>query len=249
MTAPVLFIGGMDSSGGAGLLRDCATAAEFGVLARVAVTAITAQTDRAVTAVQPVAPGVVSAQILAAGQIAAVKIGMLCTAPVVQAVAACLPNAPCILDPVLRSSSGHDLIDAAGADALLHQLLPNVDLLTPNLPELALLARLSGCAARHEAARVEGLFRLGCRAVLVKGGHAAFGKVCEDRLYLPGAPPTPFRAPRLKAALRGTGCQLASAIAAQIALGRSLEAAIGGAKQAVQRRFRAAVDQESLPSI
>lgn len=237
MTVRVLFIGGMDSSGGAGLLRDCATAAQCGITARVAVTAVTAQTDRAVTAVHPIAPEVVAAQIRAAGQVAAVKIGMLCSAAIVNAVAGTLPSAPCILDPVLCSSSGHDLIDTAGTDLLLGRLLPKVDLLTPNLPELAMLARRLGVIAPEERTRVTALLERGCRAVLVKGGHAVSPDTSEDRLYLPNAEPVVFGAPRIDATLRGTGCQLASAIAAHLSLGNDLQGAVAAAKSRVQHSF------------
>ncbi|PTQ68291.1 hydroxymethylpyrimidine/phosphomethylpyrimidine kinase [Celeribacter persicus] len=225
MSAPVLMIGGLDSSGGAGVLRDCAVANAFGVTARVAVTAVTAQSDHAVSAVHLVSPDTVRAQIAIAGQVGAVKIGMLGTAGTVRAVADTLPPAPCVLDPVLMSSSGHMLLDEAGTEALLDCLLPKTDLLTPNLPELSALARHFGLAPKEHEACVARLLQRGCGAVLVKGGHAG-GTESVDRLYRPGLPVVPFTAPRTNSTLRGTGCRLASAIAAHLSKGARLVSAI-----------------------
>ncbi|AVO38713.1 bifunctional hydroxymethylpyrimidine kinase/phosphomethylpyrimidine kinase [Pukyongiella litopenaei] len=253
MSGAVLFIGGMDSSGGAGLLRDCAAAAEVAAEARVAVTAVTAQDDRAVTAIHPVPPEMVTAQITAADDVAAIKIGMLCSARIVDAVAAALPRAPRVLDPVLKSSSGRDLLDAEGVDLLVERLLPATDLLTPNLPELAVLARHLGVGAADETACIEALFARGCGAVLVKGGHAAPSPVSEDRLYVPGAPPARFTRPRIGVAVRGTGCFLASAIAAHLARGCDLYGATDAAKALLHARFlrvaagAASRDHQALP--
>lgn len=243
MTGRLLCIGGLDSSGGAGLLRDAATAAEFGVACAAAATAITAQSDRAVTAVHPVPPDQVAAQIRAAAEagIGAVKIGMLGWAATVEAVAAALPEAPLVLDPVLAASSGRSLLDAAGLQALLARLLPRAALVTPNLPELARLAAALGLdPAAGEAEAVAALRARGAAAVLVKGGHAAPGDGCEDRLHLGPGHVIAFAGPRFAGTLRGTGCQLASAIAAGLARGADLPAAVAAARAAVERRFRAA---------
>ncbi|AJE45442.1 bifunctional hydroxymethylpyrimidine kinase/phosphomethylpyrimidine kinase [Celeribacter indicus] len=238
MNAPVLFVGGLDSSGGAGILRDCATAAELGAPARVAATAVTAQTDQAVSALHPVPSETVVAQIAAAGAVGAVKLGMLGAAEIVAAVARSLPETPLVIDPVLRSSSGRDLLDPAGRAALVELLVPRCDLLTPNLPELGALGRHLGTAG--ESATVEALMRRGCRAVLVKGGHAAGGAVVEDRLHRPGMPVQRFCAPRVDATLRGTGCQLASAVAVHLSRAVPPAEAVGRAKAQMQRRFEAA---------
>lgn len=244
MKPALLCIGGMDSSGGAGLLRDAATAAEFGLTCRVAVTAVTAQTDRAVSAVNPVPPDVVAAQIFAAAPGAgAVKIGMLGDGAIVDAVAAALAGAlrdvPLVLDPVLRSSSGRDLLDRAGLAALVDTLLPRAMLLTPNLPELRALGDWMDLPpTATEDAIVAALQARGAGAVLVKGGHAETAGEARDRLYLPaGGGVRDFTAPRHARALRGTGCHLASAIAAGLALGHPLEGAIARAKASVAARF------------
>lgn len=250
MSPALLCIGGMDSSGGAGLLRDAATAAEFGLPCRVAVTAVTAQTDRAVSALHPVPPEVVAAQIAAGASGArAVKIGMLGCGAIVRAVAAALDQTldrtrvgvPLVLDPVLRSSSGRDLLDPAGLGVLIETLLPRATLLTPNLPELRALGDWLGLPPGAEAAAiVAALQARGAGAVLVKGGHAEGATDARDRLYLPGAEIRDFTAPRHALALRGTGCHLACAIAAGLALGQTLPEAIGRAKASITARFAAA---------
>ncbi|WP_445679165.1 hydroxymethylpyrimidine/phosphomethylpyrimidine kinase [Radicibacter daui] len=243
MTRPVLLVGGMDSSGGAGLLRDTATLAGIGVPARVAVTAVTAQTDHAVTASHPVPPEVVAAQIAAAGpNLGAIKIGMLATVGIVQAVAAALPSAPLVLDPVLRSSSGADLLDSAGTVLLVERLLPRVSLLTPNLLELQVLAGLLGVAEGEASEHIaRALLAQGCGAVLVKGGHDTEDtRLSADTLYRRDDEPVTFASPRYPGTLRGTGCQLASGIAGCLALGHPLVEAIRRAKGLVDARFAAA---------
>ncbi|MFD1883156.1 bifunctional hydroxymethylpyrimidine kinase/phosphomethylpyrimidine kinase [Paracoccus pacificus] len=240
MSAPVLIIGGMDSSGGAGVLRDAATVAALGGDSRVAVTAVTAQSDRAVSAVHMVPPAVVAAQIITAAQgpIGAAKVGMLVTRRIVETVAEVLPDAPLVLDPVIRSSSGRTLLDSGGVRALIATLLPRTTVLTPNLPELAALAAQVDLAAdAAEPAIARALLAQGCQAVLVKGGHADAGDMAEDRLYLGGGDPIRLTAPRIGIRLRGTGCFLASAIALYLARGDSIPEAAGRAKQDMQARF------------
>lgn len=240
MTPRVLFIGGTDSSGGAGLVRDIATAAHLGAAPCVAVTAVTAQTDAAVHAVHPVPCNDVAAQVRAAGRVDAVKVGMLGAADIVVSVAQALPSAPLVLDPVLVSSSGYALLDDAGLDALISGLLPRTTVLTPNLPELRVLsARLGIAEHADEGDGVRALIRRGCGAVLVKGGHAQAGSFCEDRLYLASGEMLRFRGPRFGTALRGTGCQLASAIAVALARDVDLGMAVSEARALVASRFRA----------
>ncbi|WP_054301666.1 bifunctional hydroxymethylpyrimidine kinase/phosphomethylpyrimidine kinase [Gemmobacter sp. LW-1] len=241
MTPRVLCIGGSDSGGGAGLARDIATATGMGAHACIAVTAVTAQTDAGVLASHPVSPETVAAQIRAAGRVDAVKIGMLASAAIVEAVAAALPQAPVVLDPVLASSSGHPLLDPQGVAALLRLLLPRVTLLTPNLPELQALT-----TPGLEAAQVQTLRDRGCAAVLVKGGHAETAD-CEDRLYAARRGPHCYSGPRYPASLRGTGCTLASAIAVALARGEPLPRAIGTARDVLRARFTEAASVDKPP--
>lgn len=239
MTAPVLFIGGMDSSGGAGLLRDTATAQALGAAFRVAVTAVTAQSDREVAATLSVPPDMVTTQIAlaTAGGIAVAKTGMLANRPVVEAVATALPAVPLVVDPVLCASSGAALLDDEGLEALITHLLPKAALITPNLPELDAISAHIGRPGAPEAAVAEALMARGAAAVLVKGGHGGGKDMCEDRLYRPGRERLIFSSPRFPGSLRGTGCQLASAIAIGLGRGLDLPDAVMLARAQVRARF------------
>jgi hydroxymethylpyrimidine/phosphomethylpyrimidine kinase len=236
----VLVIAGTDSSCGAGLARDVATLARFGVEALCAVTAVTAQTDSEVIAVALQPPGLVQAQIIAAlatRRAAAVKIGMLGSRAIVAAVAEVLPSRehlPLVLDPVLAATSGGALLDAEGRAALGALLLPRATLLTPNIPEAALLL---GAAPASSAGEIIGQGRAlcarGAAAVLMKGGHSADRAHADDWLVLSDGSTLKLTAPRLTVERRGTGCALASAIAAGLAAQLPLEAACRRAKEHV----------------
>ena len=230
--AQLLVIAGTDSSGGAGLSRDVATATEFSVAVSPVVTAVTAQTDDGLLSAQGISAEVIRAQIDAALQtrdIHAIKIGMLGTGDAVRVVARALKStkAPVVLDPVLRSTSGGTLLDAQGAELLLRELLPNVTLVTPNLDELGALS------GSQDAPTAEQVRRLGAQAVLVKGGHAN-GTDCTDILFSKQGETVSFGAPRLLVSKRGTGCTLATAIACGLAKGLSLSAACARAKEHLQ---------------
>ena len=243
MTA-VLVVAGSDSSGGAGLARDLYTLARLETRALCAVTAVTAQSDTQMRAVHPMPPDLVRAQIgaaLATTRIGAIKIGMLGTGAVALAVAASLPpreQVPMVLDPVLRSSSGGALLDEAGREALTQELLPRATLLTPNIPEIASL--LGTAVAGTEAELIEqgrALLALGPRAVLAKGGHGR-GDEAVDLLLVEGQPVRRLSSPRSARTVRGTGCALASAIAAGLAAGLSLEEACVRGKQHLVELFQ-----------
>lgn len=238
----VLVVAGSDSSGGAGMARDLATLARHGVRAALAVTAVTAQTHAAVTAIETMPPALVAEQMrtaLAANRIGAVKIGMLGTAETARAVAAVLAadaRPPAVLDPVLSASAGRRLM-AGDSRTAFDSLLSRAALVTPNRPELALLAGLPE-ATSEEAAIAQAVLLLerGAPAVLVKGGHAG-GARSDDLLVMPAGAVQRFSSPRLPFSLRGTGCMLASAIAARLALGAGLAEAIALAKQHVGERL------------
>lgn len=250
MTSAVLLIGGMDSSGGAGLVRDVATALSVGATPRVAVTAVTAQTDQRVSALHPVPAPVVAAQIAVAGAVGAVKVGMLCNHAIAREVAKILPAAPLVLDPVLQSSSGHALLTPAGMAVMLAHLLPRTAVLTPNLPEFFLLTRaLLDRPPATEAEGVAALLATGCGAVLLKGGHAEDDTSCVDRLFLASAPASPllFSGPRHPVTLRGTGCRLASAIASKLAQGAGLPEAVESARALLDAAFLAKVSEAVRP--
>lgn len=240
----VLVIAGTDSSGGAGVLRDVTTLRDFGVAAACAVTAVTAQSDSRLIALTPMDPRLVQQQIagaLASHPIAAVKIGMLATADIVRVVIESLPaDLPVVLDPVLTASAGGALLTAEAQAILREQLLPRVTLVTPNLPEIAALLGESLATDTHTAqTQAQRLLSTGCEAVLLKGGHAS-GVEAVDLLLASAGGALELCQPRVPANLRGTGCALASAIAAGLARGLALDVACRDAKEyvhaALQRR-------------
>ena len=234
----VLLVAGSDSSGGAGLVRDVRTLTRLDTRALCVVTAVTAQSDTQLTAVHVVPPESVRAQMtaaLATRHVDAIKVGMLATRATVLAVAAALPQAapPVVLDPVLASSSGGELLDEAGRSALRAALLPRTTLLTPNIPEAAALLGVPIARSEAELLRqAAALLALGPQAVLLKGGHND-GPEATDLLLASNAPPRWLRAPRINAARRGTGCALSAAIAAGLAAGLALAAACERAKEHV----------------
>jgi hydroxymethylpyrimidine/phosphomethylpyrimidine kinase len=230
-----LTIAGSDSGGGAGIQADLKTFAAYGVYGASALTAITAQNTVAVSAVHVLPAALVRAQIDAVlGDIGAdaVKTGMLGSAEVVRAVVdALIAHRPpaVVVDPVMIAKSGNTLLDAAAVVALRELLLPRADLLTPNAPEAAALTghEVHSLATAREAALR--LHALGPKAVLVKGGHLSGDDVVD--VFYDGHHLHELRAPRIASThTHGTGCTLASAIAAGLALGQELEAAVDDAR-------------------
>jgi hydroxymethylpyrimidine/phosphomethylpyrimidine kinase len=235
----VLVIAGSDSSGGAGIVRDLQVLADLHVGALCAVTAVTAQTHSRVVSVHHVPAEVIRSQIRAALEssvVGAIKIGMLGTGASVSAVADGLPRdgaIPIVLDPVLLSSSGGVLLDEEGRAEMRTRLFPLATLLTPNIPEAASLCGMAPAASREELLdQARSLLSMGARAVLLKGGHAGGPESVDLLLSAEGAPQW-LSSPRLEARGRGTGCALASAIAAGLASGQSVEDACRDGKQYV----------------
>jgi hydroxymethylpyrimidine/phosphomethylpyrimidine kinase len=243
--AVALTIAGSDSSGGAGIQADLKTFAAHGVYGASAIAALTAQNTTGVTSVHAVPPAFVAAQIDAVADdlpIAAVKTGMLFDAGIVAAVADVLrrrafPNL--VVDPVMVSKSGARLLEEDAVKALCERLLPLATLVTPNLPEAAVLAGrpVESDEDRREAARR--IAGLGARAVLVKGGHAT-GPEAIDLYYEDGRFEI-LRSPRQATRhTHGTGCTLSAAIAARLAKGDPLFEAVQGAKEYLGRALKAA---------
>lgn len=224
----VLIIAGLDSSTGAGLARDLAVLADHGITAQVAATAVTAQDIGGGCCVHPIPAAIVAAQIRAAGPVRAAKLGMLANADIVAAVAESLKDLPFVLDPVLATSAGVELMDADGRAALMARLIPRAALLTPNLPEAAILTGLPADTPQLDLAAA--FFAMGAQAVLLKGGHAD-GPEAVDWLWCRGRIPLRFAAPRKSGTRRGTGCTLATAIAAHLALGDGLAKSCDHAKR------------------
>ena len=245
MTRPIsaLTIAGSDSGGGAGIQADLKTFAAHRVHGLSAIAALTAQHTRGVTAVHVPPVEFLRAQIDACFDdfdIGAVKLGMLASAEVIHAVADALEtHRPrwLVLDPVMVATSGARLLAPAALDALRTRLLPMVAVLTPNLPEAELLlgeAIADGAAA---APALSALRAMGPRAVLLKGGHIDEGDTVVDR-FADDATATAYRGPRLDIDGHGTGCTLASAIAANLCLDHALPDAVARAIGYVREALR-----------
>ncbi|WP_299841890.1 bifunctional hydroxymethylpyrimidine kinase/phosphomethylpyrimidine kinase [uncultured Jannaschia sp.] len=230
-----LTIAGSDSGGGAGIQADLKTFSARGVFGTSAITAITAQNTRGVLAVEAVSPALVAAQIdavLTDIPPRAIKIGMLASPEIIDAVATALDgyDGPVVLDPVMVAKSGDALLAQEAEAVLAERLLPRADVLTPNLPEAArLLDRAEARDAAEAEAQGRALLDLGARAVVMKGGHAE-GPRCTDILvtrFGTVAMPQPRLATRNT---HGTGCTFSSAIAAELAKGSEVEAAVQAAQ-------------------
>ena len=246
MTAPprALTIAGSDSGGGAGIQADLKTFAALGVYGCSAITAVTAQNTRGVTAVQEMPADLVAAQIdavlddIGAG---AVKTGMLASAPIIQAVAARLRAhhlAEVVVDPVMLAKSGDRLLREDAVRALCDYLLPLALVVTPNIPEAEVLAgvRIASSADLAEAARC--IAAHGPRYVLIKGGHLPGAPV--DRLW-DGSRFLEFPGERvLTTSTHGTGCTLSAAIVAYLARQSALPEAISLAKAYLTEAMRRA---------
>ncbi len=236
--AKALTIAGSDSGGGAGIQADLKAFAAFDVYGASVITAITAQNTRGVQTVQAVAAELVAQQIDAVLEdigADAVKTGMLANAAIVEAVAAQVRHhgvEKLAIDPVLVSSSGQPLLDAAGLEALKSKLLPLALIVTPNIPEAE---ALTGRSDVREAARA--IHDLGPRNVVIKGGHA---KGHADDLLFDGSDFQVFPGRRIHTShTHGTGCTFSAAIAAGLAHGFSVPKAVGQAK----RYLTAALEQ------
>jgi hydroxymethylpyrimidine/phosphomethylpyrimidine kinase len=246
MTPIALTIAGSDSSAGAGIQADLKTFAALGVYGASVITALTAQNTRGVTAIHAVPAEFVTAQIdavLSDLSVGAVKIGMLAQSSLIEAVAAGLDRwkaTNVVLDPVMVATSGDRLLARDAIDLLRRELLPRARVVTPNLPEAAMLID-ADIAADEEAmqAQAERIAALGAEAVLIKGGHAA-GPYSVDFLF-DGLQMTRYAFKRVATRnTHGTGCTLSAAIAAGLAKGQDLAAATRFAKQYVTDAIAAA---------
>ncbi len=242
----VLTIAGSDSGGGAGIQADLKTFAAHGVHGLSALAALTAQHTRGVSAVHVPPLDFLDAQIDACFEdfrIGAVKLGMLASAPVIDTVARALERhrpSRVVVDPVMVATSGARLLAEDALDALRTRLLPLATVITPNLPEAGLLlgapiAGLDGMAAAAEALR-----RLGAPAVLLKGGHLpGNGEVVDILVDAAGEQRSAH--PRLDVDAHGTGCTLASAVAANLARGLPLRTACAAAVDYVHAALRGGI--------
>jgi hydroxymethylpyrimidine/phosphomethylpyrimidine kinase len=241
-----LTIAGSDSGGGAGIQADLKTFQALGVYGTSVITAVTAQNTLGVRAVHEIPAEVVAAQIDAVVEdlgVDGAKTGMLASADLIATVADRVRHwrlsEVLVVDPVMVAKSGDRLLRADAVDALIGDLLPLAAVLTPNLPEAEVLA---GFPVRVEAdmkRAAQRLAALGAKAVLMKGGHLE-GELIVDLLFHDGRFER-FEDRRIPSRnTHGTGCTLASAIAAGLAQGLGVECAVDRARDYVQRAIAAA---------
>ncbi|PLW06784.1 hypothetical protein PCANC_25351 [Puccinia coronata f. sp. avenae] len=237
----VLTIAGSDSSGGAGIQADLKTFTSLEAYGMSVITAVTAQSTTGVTGVVGMSPSIVSQQmesVISDIPINAIKTGMLYGAEVIEAVETSLsklyPDStkqpPLVIDPVMVSTSGHDLLQAGGPEMLIRKLLSRCSVVTPNLPEALILSgrksrqqRIENVADMQDCCRE--ISRLGARNVLLKGGHILISSdMVTDMLYQDATDSfQTFNHPRLEMPnTHGTGCTLSAALAVYLGKGLTM---------------------------
>ena len=248
ITPPVcLTIAGLDPSGGAGIIADVKTFSAFGCFAAAAVTSVTFQNTQGVFGAVHQTPDSVRSQIepvLDDYEVAAVKTGMLPTREIIDAMADIIRKnglTNFVLDPVVRSTSGFDLIDDVALQAVIEKLFSLAMVITPNIPEAERITQMSITSEDdiHRAAKI--MQSLGAANVLMKGGHALEkGQTARDYLFV-GTSSYVFEAEFIDtAATHGTGCTLAAAITANLATGNSVPDSVRIAKDFVTEAIRTA---------
>lgn len=230
----VLSIAGSDCSGGAGIQADLKTFSAHGVFGMSVIVSVVAENTSRVIGIQDVTPEMIGSQIDAVFEdigADAVKVGMLSSPPCMEAVAAKLrqyrpPNV--VVDPVMYAKNGCPLMDPASLARLIQTVLPLADVLTPNIPEAEKIAGMTIASAADMERAARKIRALGCKAVVVKGGHAA-GEALD--VFFDGREIHRFETARIHTRnTHGTGCTFSSAIAARLAQGRSVAEAVGLAK-------------------
>jgi hydroxymethylpyrimidine/phosphomethylpyrimidine kinase len=239
----VLSIAGSDSGGGAGIQADLKAFAACGVHGMTAITAITAQNTVGVTGVQAVSPELILQQVAAVQEdigIDAVKVGMLGDLATIEAVAQALdalePGTPVVLDPVMVSESGAELLAPSARSALVELLLPRVTVITPNLPEARALAEATGLPVTADpVALARAIHSLGPDVVVVTGGH----REQAIDVYFDGEQVEEIAGARHPdGAAHGSGCTHSSVLAARLAWGDDPLEAAGVAKELASRAVR-----------
>lgn len=246
MKGRVLIVAGSDSGGGAGIQADIKAVTMMGGYAMTAISALTAQDTTAVHDVFPIPVDFVTKQmtvVLDDIGADAIKIGMLATTEIIDTVAGVItdmaPAVPLVVDPVMVSSSGGRLLADDATDALMEKLVSRASLVTPNIPEAEVLTglKIRNESDMHEAAAR--ILALGPGAVLLKGGHLSGGKLVDLLVTVRGT--IRFEGKRIPSTnTHGTGCTFASAIAAGLAQGMDLEAAVKRGRDYVHEAIRLA---------
>ncbi len=247
----VLTIAGSDSGGGAGIQADLKTFSALGCYGMSAITAITAQNTVRVSAIESLPVAILEAQIDAVASdigVDAVKVGMLHTPAVVRTVAKAIRHHglhPVVLDPVMVATSGDRLITSETISVLVDELFGLSELVTPNLDEASVLLGRKLAAIDDLEPALLALGKLGCRAVLLKGGHLP-GDILVDMLLTPDGAIRRYSTARIETRnVHGTGCTLSSAIAAYLALGSNLVEAVEQARAYVITAIAAGADVET----
>jgi hydroxymethylpyrimidine/phosphomethylpyrimidine kinase len=242
MQGRVLVVAGSDSGGGAGIQADIKTITALGNYAATAITALTAQNTLGVFGVVPVDPDFVGQQMdLVLSDIGAdaIKTGMLHSADVIEVVVRVLEkraaSVPLVVDPVMIAKGGATLLDGSALHALRRRLIPRAALVTPNAPEAAAIAQLDVNSESDMGAAADAILGLGASAVLIKGAHLP-GEEILDLFRTADGEQLEFRQSRIDtASTHGTGCTLASAIAAGIAEGFTLRDSVSRAEEYVRK--------------
>lgn len=229
----VLTIAGFDPSSGAGVTADVKTIAAHGCYGIACITALTVQSTAGVRRVEAVSPELVTDTLTELGsdlEISAVRLGMLASGKVVRAVADFLEKAGLrniVLDPVIKSSSGYDLIDAAGLRLLVERLLPLATVITPNVDEAAALTGLAVTNLEQMRLAAAKLHEMGAASVVITGGHLDKAIDLLSFTSQRGAQQEVFKSDRLRSnSTHGTGCAFATAMACHMARGRGLPEAV-----------------------
>lgn len=240
-----LTIAGSDSGGGAGIQADLKSYSALGVYGASVITSVTAQNTVCVTAVHEIPANIVTQQIeavLADLDVKVIKIGMLFSSEIINAVVHALKNTgiPIILDPVMIAKSGEKLLQDAAIENMVEKLFPLAHLITPNLPEAATFLKLPEAQNFNDMQQqAKALLALGAKAVLLKGGHSK-GDVCTDLLFGKNTRNLRLDAPRIDTKnTHGTGCTYSAAIVAYLAKGDELCTAITNAHAYLQGAIKA----------
>ena len=247
----VLSIAGSDSGGGAGIQADLKTFSALGCYGTTAITAVTVQNTLGVSAVHPIPVDVVIGQIKVVMddiKPAAIKIGMIYSGGLAKAITILLKdylNVPVVFDPVMVSSSGYQLTDHSTVSSLKRDLFPVTELLTPNLSEASLISGMPVETVDDMKKAAIHIIELGCKAVLIKGGHLQGTELYDVYLDNKGEGHV-FSSKAINSSnTHGTGCTLSSAIAAFLALGNDMHTAIENAEMYVHQAIEYGKDVQT----
>lgn len=246
MTAIALTIAGSDSGGGAGIQADLKSFSALGVYGASVITAVTAQNTRGVTAVEDISSAVIAAQMRAVFsdlKVNALKIGMVSRSETIAKIADELVQfaGPIVVDPVMVATSGDRLLREDAIETLKARLIPLAAIVTPNLPEAALLTgQPLAQSAESMQAQARAILALGAKAVLIKGGHGSSAESTDFLITHDGV--EVLTAPRIETSNdHGTGCTLAAALTAQLAKGDAVAVAAKSAKAYLHAALQAGV--------